>query len=310
MAEKSFADALNEQSPTSSPPQQQYIAIAVHYDAETLPQLAAFFYRQAVEERNHAMMIIQYLLDAGHPIEVPGIEAPQTTFADGVAPVQLALEQEKRVSEQIATLAELAREEGDYQGEQFMQWFIKEQVEEVSQHVGDLLKSSSARRTTRCSPRSTWPARSWAARRASTPPPRPPPAARSSADSAGQPQPSQPARLRMLLMPAELGDVLAQGGGGRGGKEAGRQRRLGDPVRAGRDAVGAGAAAGGDRGGRALALPEQAGVVVEAVAARHPVADRVEVGGAALRLVVVVDAEAAAEQAEPGGRLRACPRTW
>ena len=134
-----FAKTLNEQVASEFAAQQQYVAIAVHYDGETLPQLAAFFYRQAVEERNHAMMITQYLLDAGHPIEVPGVEAPRSSFPDTVAPVQLALEQEKRVSEQIANLARLAREEGDYQGEQFMQWFIKEQVEEVSS-MSDLLK--------------------------------------------------------------------------------------------------------------------------------------------------------------------------
>jgi len=128
----SFAKDLNEQVAHEFAAQQQYIAIAVYYDSETLPQLAAFFYRQAVEERNHAMMITQYLLDAGHPIEVAGIEAPRGGFPETVAPVRLALDQEKRVSEQIANLARQAREEGDYQGEQFMQWFIKEQVEEVS----------------------------------------------------------------------------------------------------------------------------------------------------------------------------------
>ncbi len=128
----SFAETLKEQVGYEFAAQQQYIAIAVHYDSETLPQLAAFFYRQALEERNHAMMITQYMLDAGHPIAVPGVGEPRGDFPDTVAPVQLALEQEKRVSEQIANLARLAREEGDYQGEQFIQWFIKEQVEEVS----------------------------------------------------------------------------------------------------------------------------------------------------------------------------------
>ena len=78
------------------------------------------------------MMITQYLLDAGHPIEVPGVEAPQSSFADTVAPVQLALEQEKRVSDQIANLARAGARGGRLPGEQFMQWFIKEQVEEVS----------------------------------------------------------------------------------------------------------------------------------------------------------------------------------
>jgi bacterioferritin B len=132
VSETSFATTLNEQVASEFAAHQQYVAIAAHYDGETLPQLAAFFYRQAIEERNHAMMIIQYLLDAGHEVTVPGVEAPQSRFADTVAPVQLALDQEKRVSEQVANLARLAREEGDYQGEQFMQWFIKEQVEEVS----------------------------------------------------------------------------------------------------------------------------------------------------------------------------------
>jgi ferritin len=139
MAEKSFAATLNEQVANEFGAQQQYIAVAVYYDGETLPQLASFFYRQALEERNHAMMLIQYLLDAGHPIEVPGVEAPQSSFADTIEPVRLALVQERRVSDQVANLARLAREEGDYQGEQFMQWFIKEQVEEVSS-MSDLLK--------------------------------------------------------------------------------------------------------------------------------------------------------------------------
>jgi ferritin len=139
MTQSSFAGALNEQVANEFAAQQQYIAIAVHYDAETLPRLAGFFYRQAVEERNHAMMITQYLLDAGLEVSTPGVEAPEVDFADIVAPVELALEQERRVTDQISALAAAARDEGDYQGEQFMQWFIKEQVEEVST-MSDLLK--------------------------------------------------------------------------------------------------------------------------------------------------------------------------
>ena len=132
MPDKSFADALNEQISNEFAASQQYIGMAVYYDSETLPRLAAFFYRQAVEERNHAMMMVQYLLDADEEVVIPGIEAPRTSFGDVVEPVALALAQEKRVTEQIGALATLARENGDYAGEQFMQWFIKEQVEEVS----------------------------------------------------------------------------------------------------------------------------------------------------------------------------------
>jgi ferritin len=132
MPSNSFSERLNEQIAYEFAASQQYVAIAVHYDAETLPQLAAFFYAQAVEERNHAMMMVQYLLDAGAEVHIPGVDAPRTEFTDVVDPVVLALEQERRVSGQIGALAQAARDSGDYAGEQFMQWFIKEQVEEVS----------------------------------------------------------------------------------------------------------------------------------------------------------------------------------
>ncbi len=138
MAATRFIERLNEQIAYEFAASQQYIANAVYYDAETLPRLAAFFYAQALEERNHAMMMVQYLLDADAEVTIPGIAAPESGFADVVAPVALALEQERRVSDQIAALAGVAREEGDFQSEQFTQWFLKEQVEEVSS-MSDLL---------------------------------------------------------------------------------------------------------------------------------------------------------------------------
>jgi bacterioferritin B len=138
MPEKSFADALNEQVANEFAASQQYVAAAVYYDAETLPRLAAFFYRQALEEREHAMMMVQYLLDVGEDIHIPDIKSQETTYADGSAPVRMALEQEKRVSKEIFALFELARELKDYRAEQFLQWFVKEQVEEVAL-MGDLL---------------------------------------------------------------------------------------------------------------------------------------------------------------------------
>ena len=138
MAEKSFAAALNEQISNEFAASQQYVAAAVYYDAETLPRLAAFFYRQALEEREHAMMMIRYLLDVGESVHIPDIKAQETTYSDGSSPVRMALEQEKRVSDEIFALFELARELKDYRAEQFLQWFVKEQVEEVAL-MGDLL---------------------------------------------------------------------------------------------------------------------------------------------------------------------------
>src|SRR3954453_1253002 len=139
MPAAAFVDQLNEQVGHEFAAHQQYVACAVYYDGETLPQLARFFYRQALEERGHAMMMVRYLLDADATVTIPGVSAPQTGFADIVAPVALALDQERRVTDQINALAGSAREAGDYTSEQFMQWFIKEQVEEVAT-MSDLLR--------------------------------------------------------------------------------------------------------------------------------------------------------------------------
>ena len=139
MPADAFVERLNEQIGHEFAASQQYLAIAVYYDDETLPRLAAFFYAQALEERNHALMMVQYLLDAGSLAPIPGVAPPHNLFGDVVEPVALALEQERRVTDQINALAAIARQEGDYSSEQFMQWFIKEQIEEVAS-MNDLLK--------------------------------------------------------------------------------------------------------------------------------------------------------------------------
>lgn len=138
MASQKFVDQLNIQIGNEFAAHQQYVACAVYFDALTMPQMAAFFYRQALEEREHAMMMVQYLLDADAEVSTPGVESPVSRFDDIVAPVDLALAQEKRVTEQINALTALARAENDFASDQFMQWFIKEQVEEVST-MSDLL---------------------------------------------------------------------------------------------------------------------------------------------------------------------------
>jgi len=86
-----FASLLDDQVANEFAAAQQYIAIAVHYDDEDLPELARRFYQQALEERNHAMMIVQYLMDQDLQVTVPGVDAPQTEFSTLAEPVALAL---------------------------------------------------------------------------------------------------------------------------------------------------------------------------------------------------------------------------
>jgi ferritin len=138
MPSRAFVDLLNQQIGHEFAASQQYVAVATYYDSETLPRLRDLFYRQAIEERNHAMMIVQYVLDAGEQPVIPATPAPRMDFADIVEPVGLALEQEKRVTQQFNALAAQARQDADFTSEQFLAWFLKEQVEEVSS-MSDLL---------------------------------------------------------------------------------------------------------------------------------------------------------------------------
>ena len=128
----SFDTLLTEQIGHEFAASQQYIAIAVWFDDHDMPQLAAHFYRQSIEERNHAMMLVQYRIDRDLGITIPGIPPVKNDFADHREPIRLALAQERQVSDQIQALFTAARAENDGLGEQAMLWFLKEQVEEVA----------------------------------------------------------------------------------------------------------------------------------------------------------------------------------
>lgn len=138
MPSERFVDALNEQITREFAAAHQYTAIAAHYAQETYPQLATFFFRQADEEREHALKMVNYLLDTDSPVTFAGVPAPQTTFDDHIAPIRLALEQEKSVTVAISNLVAVARETNDFRSEQFLDWFLQEQTEEESS-MSDLL---------------------------------------------------------------------------------------------------------------------------------------------------------------------------
>ena len=128
---ESFADLLRAQVRNEFTASQQYIALAVWFDNHDLPRLAMHFYRQSVEERNHAMMFVQYLLDRDLDIAIQDVGGVLNDFSAPAELIELALHQEKEVTAQVERLFR-ARAEDDVLGEQFMMWFLKEQVEEVA----------------------------------------------------------------------------------------------------------------------------------------------------------------------------------
>jgi bacterioferritin B len=124
--------ALNEQIGHEFGASIQYVSIAGHFDCEGLPMLARHFYRQAQEERDHAMRIVKYLVDAGGRLEIPEIPAPRSSFSSAAEAVQLSLDWERKVTKQINGLMDSAIKENDHITQNFLEWFVKEQLEEMS----------------------------------------------------------------------------------------------------------------------------------------------------------------------------------
>ena len=129
---KDLEKAINQQVTNEFGASMQYISIAAYFDSEDLEQLAAFFFRQADEERAHAMKFANYILEAGGQLRIAEIPASKYDFQDAVEAVQAALDWEVEVTKQINGIMDIAVREKDYIAQSFLQWFVDEQLEEVS----------------------------------------------------------------------------------------------------------------------------------------------------------------------------------
>ena len=127
-----FNELLTAQIGNEFAASQLYVSIAVWADSNDMPQLAGRFYRHSLGERNHAMMMVQYMLDRGVKVTIPAVPAPKAEFAGPVDALEIALAQEKTVTKQIEDLFQAARSENAPLAEQFMLWFLREQIEEVA----------------------------------------------------------------------------------------------------------------------------------------------------------------------------------
>ncbi len=132
-------DAINQQIGNEFSAMLQYTAIAAHFESETLPELAAYFRDQAEEEKEHAHRFIKYVIDTGAKVVIPPLPAPINHFKFAEDAIKLSLDQEKTVTAQVNHLVHIAKEETDYTSDNFLQWFIREQLEEVAS-MEDLLR--------------------------------------------------------------------------------------------------------------------------------------------------------------------------
>jgi ferritin len=129
---KKVNQAINRQVGNEFGASLQYVAIASYFGEEGLLELAAFFSKQAEEEREHAMRFVKYVGDFGGHLEIPAIAAPKHAFKSVVEALELSLNWEREVTSQINKLVELAVQESDHITQNFLAWFLREQVEELS----------------------------------------------------------------------------------------------------------------------------------------------------------------------------------
>ena len=138
MISQAMNKKLNEQITAELSAAHSYLAMACALDGMGLKVLAKRFFAQASEEREHAMKFIGYVLEVGGTVTLDSVNKPAGEYESVEAIVRAALESEQKVTRMINDLVSLADSEKDYASRSFLNWFVDEQVEEVSS-MTDLL---------------------------------------------------------------------------------------------------------------------------------------------------------------------------
>lgn len=123
-------DVLNAQIKMEAQSSALYLAIAAWCGAKGYDNSSEFFFSQAEEERAHMLKLFRYICDLGGHAISPSVSTVKTDFNSLKEVFEAALEAEQSVSEAIHTIVAVARENKDYGTENFMQWFVEEQIEE------------------------------------------------------------------------------------------------------------------------------------------------------------------------------------
>ena len=127
-----LAKAINTQIGNEFGASMQYLSIAGHFQTQKLMLLSKMFFEQAEEEKTHALKFVHYLLDTQGELQIPAIAAPKAKFASAEEAVKAALTWEQEVTGQVKNLMDLAVAQNDYLAQNFLQWFVDEQLEEVN----------------------------------------------------------------------------------------------------------------------------------------------------------------------------------
>lgn len=132
LANPKLVAALNAQVGNELGASNQYLAIASYFDRESLVQLSRFFFRQSEEERQHALKFVKFINEVDAELAIAEIPAQRSDFASAAEAVELALGWETTVTDQIYALYDVAKSDSNYIAMRFLDWFVTEQLEEVS----------------------------------------------------------------------------------------------------------------------------------------------------------------------------------
>lgn len=124
--------ALNAQIGNEFGASLEYLQIASYFESADMLKLSQIFFTQSDEEHFHAMKLLHYVLDAGGEVDIPAIPKPRKSFDSPADAVQTALTWEETVTKQINNLMNIAQDERDHISQEFLRWFVNEQLEEIS----------------------------------------------------------------------------------------------------------------------------------------------------------------------------------
>ena len=139
MLNEKVAALLNDQINKELYSAYLYLDFAVYYDEEGLDGFANWYKIQAMEERDHALLMLQYLQNNGEKVTVEAIAKPDKTLDNKLTVLEYGLEHEQYVTSLIHNIYDAAYSVKDFRTMQFLDWFVKEQCEE-EKNAEDMIK--------------------------------------------------------------------------------------------------------------------------------------------------------------------------
>lgn len=129
---KELEGAINQQIGNEFGASMQYLQIASYFETEDLLKFAQVFFAQADEERMHAVKFLDFLNEVGAHVSIPEIPKGRDDFKSAKDAVEAALTWEQEVTQQIYNLMDIAVKDKDYISQEFLNWYVMEQREEIA----------------------------------------------------------------------------------------------------------------------------------------------------------------------------------